>query len=75
MVNLTAGRKALPNELVGLEEPTPYIHALFRYTAHMDKEKAANQKLHSHMSAAPAEPLARRIKAMSLNPSIYDKRR
>ena len=30
----------VPNELVGLEEPSAYIHALFSYTRKMDEKKA-----------------------------------
>jgi len=60
------------NELVGLSEPTPFISALFAYTAKADKEQSMREKEHAHKATAPANELARQIKAFSLFPSIYD---
>lgn len=61
------------NALVGIEEPTPFIHALFAYTAKADKEQAAREKTSAHKTTAPANSLARQIKAFGLFPSIYGK--
>lgn len=64
---------AIPDELVGLEPPTSYIAALFSHTAKMDKAKAEMEVKKGHEVTGPADSMARRIKAMSLFPSIYDK--
>jgi hypothetical protein len=60
------------NEQVGIEQAPPFIHALFGFTARADKEQAMREKESVHRTTAPAEGLARSIKAMSLFPSIYD---
>ena len=61
------------NALVGLEEPSPFISALFSFTAKADKEQAMREKEHAHKATAPANALARQIKAFSLFPNIYSK--
>jgi len=63
--------EAVPSELVGLEDPTPYIHALFHYTAKMDDERAKMAVSKAHEVSAPVDSLARHVKAMSLFPNIY----
>jgi hypothetical protein len=79
MVNLATGGyrvkkgEAVDNELVGLEGPTPYIYALFKYTADADAKRARMEVSKAHEVSAPTHDLARQIKAMSLFPSIYAK--
>ena len=64
----------IPNELVGLEEPTPYIHALFSYTRKMDADRAKMEVKKAHEVAYPVDKLYDRIKAASLFPNIFMKR-
>ena len=73
MVKLYAKKRdsAIPNELVGLEDPNPYMFALLRHTAVMDKEKERIERTQHHKTVAPANTLAREIKAFSLFPNIY----
>lgn len=59
------------NELVGLAEPTPFISALFSYTAKADAERAKMEVKKGHETVGASASLARHIKAMSLNPNIY----
>jgi hypothetical protein len=59
------------NELVGLPEPTPFISALYSYTAKADAERARMEKAKGHETIAASMSLARHIKALSLNPNIY----
>lgn len=59
------------NELVGISEPTPFISALFSYTAKADAEKAKMDKEKGHEVVGLARGMARKVKAMSLNPNIY----
>ena len=63
------------NAMVGLEEPSPFIHALFAFTAKADREQAAREKEAIHRTTAPTEEMARKVKAMSLFPNIYGKPR
>lgn len=76
---LTDGRvkkgEYVSNELVGLEAPTPYIYALFAYTAKADAERAKMEVKKAHEVSAPLDSMARKIKAMSLFPSIYTGRK
>jgi len=75
MVKLTDGRvkrgEYVSNELVGLEDPTPFIYALFSYTAKADAERARMEVSKAHEVSAPVDTMARKVKAMSLFPSIY----
>jgi hypothetical protein len=75
MVRLTDGRvkkgEFVSNELVGLSEPTPYIYALFAYTAKADAEKKRMEKEKAHEVSAPVDTMARKVKAMSLFPNVY----
>lgn len=59
------------NELVGISEPTPFISALYSYTAKADAARAKMEKAKGHETVGASMSLARHIKAMSLNPSIY----
>ena len=59
------------NELVGISEPTPFISALFSYTAKADADRARMEVRKGHETIGASKSLARHIKAMSLNPSIY----
>lgn len=59
------------NELVGLPEPTPFISALYSYTAKADAERARMEKAKGHETVGLASGMARKVKAMSLNPNIY----
>jgi hypothetical protein len=60
------------NELVGLSEPTPFISALYSYTAKADAARALMGKEKGRETLGASRSLARHIKALSLNPSIYD---
>lgn len=77
MVYLTSGRprekkgEYVHNELVGLSEPTPFISALFSYTAKADAERAKMEVKKGHETIGASKSLARHIKALSLNPNIY----
>ena len=77
MVKLASGGlrvkkgESVHNELVGITEPTPFISALFSYTAKADAERARMQVRKGHETIGASDSLARHIKAMSLNPSIY----
>ena len=75
MVYLTDGRvkkgEFVHNELVGVEPPTPYVYALFSYTAQADAEKAKMEVKKAHEVSAPLDSKARQVKAMSLFPNIY----
>ena len=77
MVHMTTGkgvkRETVPNELVGLSEPTPFIGALLSFTAKMNREHERHQMVTEVKATAPTDSLARQIKAGSLNPSIYHK--
>ena len=59
------------NELVGIPEPTPFITALFSYTAKADAERARMEVKKGHETVGASYSLARHIKALSLNPNIY----
>ena len=61
----------IPNELVGVEEPTPYIHALFSYTRKMDAERAKMEVKKAHEVSYPVDALYERIKSVSLFPSVF----
>ena len=63
--------EVIPSELVGLEEPTPYIHALFSYTRKMDAERAKMEVSKAHEVSHPVDSLYHKIKVMSLMPSVY----
>lgn len=63
----------IPNELVGLDEPSPYVFALLKHTAKMDAEKAKMEVSKAHEVTFPVDSLYARIKSMSLFPSIYTK--
>jgi hypothetical protein len=65
----------VPNELVGLEEPSAYIHALFSYTRKMDEKKAKMGKEKAHEVSGPVDSVYHRILAMSLFPNIFNKGR
>jgi hypothetical protein len=65
--------KAIPNELVGLEEPDSYIHALLSFTAKQDKERASVRVKKGNEVIMPIDNLYSRIKIMSLFPNIYTK--
>ena len=75
MVRLTDGRvkknEYLSNELVGLEDPSPFVYALFAYTAKADAERAKMEVKKGHEVSAPLDSKARQVKALSLFPSIY----
>ncbi len=75
MVFMTTGkgehREYLPNELVGIGEPSVFISALLHYTSKEMKRQEAASKVLAVSATAPVDSLARRIKAGSLNPSIY----
>ncbi len=77
MVIMTTGkgdrREYLPNELVGIGEPSVFISALLHYTAKNLERQEAKSKVLAVSATAPVDSLARRIKAGSLNPSIYSK--
>ena len=62
---------SVPNELVGIEDPTPFISALFSYTAKADKERARMEVQKGHEVVQPYTPFYEKIKALSLFPSIY----
>lgn len=64
--------EVVANELVGIPPPEPFVHALWGYTARAEKMMASLEKEAIHKTAAPAASLARKIKAASLFPSIYD---
>ena len=66
--------ESVPNELVGLEEPTPYIYALFSHTAKMDKERAKMEVKKGHEVAHPVDSLYQRIKVASLFPSVFQEK-
>ena len=59
------------NELVGITEPTPFISALYSYTAKADMARAVMEKAKGHETIGASRSLARHIKALSLNPNIY----
>lgn len=59
------------NELVGLEPATPYIYALFSYTAEADAKRARMEVKKAHEVSAPVDEMARKVKAMSLFPNVY----
>ena len=63
----------LPGALFGLEPPSPYISALFSYTAKMDKMKAKMEKEKAHEVTFPTKDLARYVKAISISPHILYK--
>jgi hypothetical protein len=63
----------ISNEHVGIGPAEPFAHALWTFTARADKEMARREKETVHKDAAPAESTARKVKAMSLFPSIYGK--
>jgi hypothetical protein len=60
------------NESVGIGPAEPFVHALWSFTARADKEMARREKESIHKEAGPADSTARKVKAMSLFPSIYD---
>lgn len=62
--------ESFPGALIGLPEPTPFIAALFSYTAKMDRKEAPVLKAKTHEETVPVSA-ARKIKAMSLFPNIY----
>ena len=59
------------NELVGITEPTPFISALYSYTAKADKARAVMESKKAHEVVGRSEGMARKVKAISLNPNIY----
>ena len=59
------------NELVGITEPTPFISALYSYTAKADAERERMRVDKAHEVLGNSMSLARHIKALSLNPNIY----
>lgn len=65
--------ESVPNELVGLEEPTPYIYALFSHTAKMDKERAKMEVKKAHEVTHPVDSVYHRIKVASLFPNVFTK--
>ena len=76
MVKLTTGKGKVavdfvPNELVGLEQPSPFISALYSYVLAKAKEEDSVKMEKAHEQTAPADDLARKVKMMSLFPNIY----
>ena len=62
----------LSTERVGLMDAEPFNAALWAFTARMDAATRKEEKTHLKATAS-AMPLARQIKAASLQPSIYMK--
>lgn len=75
MVKLISGKgfggEAIPGEAVGLMPPTSYIQALLDFTAKLDKEDVEKGMKKAHEVSGPVDTIARKVKAMSLFPSIY----
>lgn len=65
--------KVIPNELVGLDEPTPFIHALLSFTAKQYKEKENIKVKKGNEVAFPIDNIYTHIRTISLFPSIYTK--
>ena len=75
MVKLTGGKGnhhgAIPGELIGIPEPTPFIAALMAYTGRMDRIENRIRKEKAHEESGPSDSLARKIKGMSLFPNVF----
>lgn len=75
MVKLISGKgiggEAIPGEAVGLMPPTAYIQALLDFTAKLDRDDEVKRTKKAHEVSAPVDTMARKIKAMSMFPSIY----
>lgn len=79
MVKLTTGKGKtavdhIDNNLVGLSAPSPYISALLAWTSKKDEDDEKQRKAKAHEVTGPSNSLARKVKAMSLFPSIYNGR-
>ena len=77
MVRLTTGKgkaavDSIANELVGLEQPSPFITALYAYTVKKASEDVSQKAKKAHEETGEADSLARAIKRMSVYPNIYN---
>lgn len=77
MVRLTTGKgkaavDSIANELVGLEQPTPFITALYAYTVKKTKDDDKQKAKKANEETGPSNSIARAIKRMSVYPNIYN---